>query len=205
MAFDWSMLTGPGLINGLGNKLFPNAAKGAEGPLNQIPGQITPYYQPYVDAGKNALPGYQDIMQKLLSNPQDFINQLGQGYQKSPGYDWRLNQGENAINNANAAGGMLGSPQHQQQAGELATNLASQDYDKYMERILQGLGLGAQGTAGLVSQGAQSSSALADALASVLAQKSGLRYAGQANQNKENGGLINSIFGGIGSFFGGGK
>lgn len=203
MAFDWGMLTGPGLIKGAGEYLFPNAAKGAEGPLNQIPGQIKPYYEPYINAGKSTLPGYQDIMQKLLSNPQDFINELGKGYQKSPGYDFRLNQGENAINNAQAAGGMLGSPQHQQEAGELAGNLANKDFGEYMDRILKGLGIGAAGTSDIVGKGAGASSDLAQALAQVLMSKSNLKYAGQANQNQQTGGLIGNVIGGIGSMFGG--
>lgn len=190
---------------GLFDSLFPNPARGAQEPLDKIPGTITPYYKPYAEAGMNALPGYQDIMNKLLQNPDEFINMLGKGYQKSPGYDWRMEQGQNAINNASASGGMLGTPQHQQQAGELATNLADQDYEKYMDRILQGLGLGAQGTAGIIGQGAQSSGDLATALAQALMSKSNLRYAGQANQNQMTGGLLGNIIGGIGSFFGGKK
>ena len=35
------------------------------GPLNEIEGKISPFYKPYMDAGANAIPGYQDTLNKL--------------------------------------------------------------------------------------------------------------------------------------------
>ena len=200
MAFDPMILTGPGAIKSFGNYMFPDPSKGAMGDLNKIPSTIKPYYDPYINAGNSALPGYQDFMNQLMRNPDQIMKMLGAGYQQSPGYKFNLEQGTNAINNASAAGGMLGTPQHQQIAGEMASGLASKDYGDYMDRALKMLGLGAQGTGGLIQQGGQMSSDLATALAQALMSKSNLRYAGQANQNQQTGSLIGNVIGGLSSF-----
>lgn len=211
MAYDWSRgistgaggaaagsMFGPigagigglaGLFSGFGGNPADNANKY----LKQIPGQVKPLYQPYIDAGKNALPGYQDVMSQLLQNPDQFINKLGQGYKESPGYKWNVGQGEQAVSNANAAGGLAGSPQHEQQNAEMVQGLASKDYNEYMQRVLQGLGMGTQGTAGLINQGASSAGSLADALAQTLGAQGGLKYAGGTNQGNNNNDMIAQI------------
>lgn len=175
------------------NQLFPNPAKGAMQGLNQIPNTIKPYYDPYVKAGEWATPQLQQHFGQMLQDPNGIISKLGAGYQKSPGYDWRMQQGEQAINNANAAGGLLGTPQHQQQAGELAGHLADQDYQDYLKSVLGVYGMGAQGTQQLSQQGQQGASDLATSLAQSLMSQSNLRYAGQANQNQMTGGLIGNL------------
>ncbi len=216
---------GSGLGAGLFGDLFPNPADKAQGPLGQIPGTISPYYNPYIQAGQGALGQLQGQYGNLLQNggqvqgqynqmmqdPNSIISRIGAGYHQSPGYQWQLGQGEQAINNANAAGGMLGTPQHQQQAGQLAENLGNQDYQNYLQQGLglynqgvqgaQGLyGAGLQGLQGLNTGGQNASSELAQALAQALSQQSGLQYSGQANQNQMTGGLLGNIFG----MFGGG-
>ena len=217
--------------------------------LEQIPGTITPYYQPYVNAGTNALGSLQDQYGNLIGNradlqnqysnllnqgvniqgqynqlmndPNAIINRLGAGYQRSPGYDFRLKQGQQGLNNAAAAGGMLGSNQHQQQADELSQNIANQDYQQYLQQAmgLYGAGLqgnqnlyntglqgiqglyntGIQGQQGLAALGQQSASELANNLAQALMSQANLKYAGQANQNQQTGGMIGNLLG-----FGGG-
>ena len=107
--------------------------------LEQISPEMRQYLMPYINAGTGALPHLNDISseyQKMYQDPNSIISRIGGGYRESPGYRWRLNQGENAINNAQAAGGMAGSAQHQQLAGQLAEDLANQDYNDYMKNAL---------------------------------------------------------------------
>lgn len=173
-----------------------NPADQANQTLGQIPGKINGYYQPFFDAGKSELPGYQDMMNKLMSDPGGFINSLGKGYQQSPGYQWNLGQGESAINNANAAGGMLGTPQHQQQAGQLASNLANQDYNQWMQNAMSAFGTGTKGAGDIVSGGQKAGGSLADAIAQVLGQQAQYQYAGQAGQNAGQSQSAGNILGG---------
>jgi hypothetical protein len=182
-----------GLLNGIVEAIFPNPSKEAVKPLNQIPSEVKPLYQPYVDAGKTALPGYQDMMKKLMENPQEFLDMIGKTYKQSPGYDWNVKQGQSAVGNANAAGGMAGTPQHEQMNAEMTEGLASKDYNEYMDRAMKALGIGASGTGDIVKQGASSSGDLAKIIADYLGSKSNLLYTGGANQNTETGGLIQSI------------
>lgn len=194
-----------GLLGGFGGDDYSTKGYDEAGQiLGSIPSQIKGYYDPYINAGKSAIPGYQDIMSQLLKDPTQIMKMLGQGYQKSPGYDWNLQQGENAITNASAAGGMLGTPQHQQQAGQLATNLASQDYNQYMQNIMKMFGMGAEGTSGLIDQGGKMSSDLASNIAQALAGQAQLKYASQANENQYNGQNAGGGFGDLMGMFGSG-
>ena len=180
-------------VNYVTNSLFPNPAKEAGKSLDQIPGTIKPYYDPYVNAGKNALPGFQEMMKQLMTNPNEFLSKMGATYHESPGYQWNKKEAEGAISNAAAAGGMAGSPQHEQQNAEMVSGLASKDYNDYMQRIMQSLGLGEGGTEGLINTGSKMSGDLATNLAQALAGKAGLDYSGQASQNNLKGDMISSI------------
>lgn len=86
-------------------------------------------------------------------NPSQLMNQIGSNYQQSPGYDWQLKQAMNASNNAAAAGGMAGTPQHQFQSSQMASNLANQDYYNYMNNALGIYGSGMSGLQNLFGAG----------------------------------------------------
>jgi hypothetical protein len=170
--------------------MFPDAGEKAGKTLGEIPSQIKPYYDDYINRGKNIGGDYEDMSREMMMHPDDFINRMGQGYQKSPGYDWNLKQGEAAIGNANAAGGMAGTPQHEQQNAEMATGLASQDYQKYMDRIMQGFGMGQQGASDIYGTGAKMSGSLADNIAQVLSGQAGMQYADQQSKNARTGKIL---------------
>lgn len=215
---------------------FSNMFGGGEDPskeankyLSQIPGTITPYYQPYNQMGKQAMGQYgaestaltgmrPDLMQalsQLLQNPGQVYNQLGQGYQQSPGYEFNKNQSLQAMTNAAAAGGMAGTPQHQLQAGGIASDLANQDFEKYLNHVMglmtggiNGMGSmysqGMQGLGNLTNLGYQSSNDLASSLASNLVNQANNAYAGAANKNQSGQGLLGGLLGGTAAFLGGG-
>ncbi len=222
---------------------------------NKIPGMISGYFNPYIQQGQQAgnqlqgqygqlagnLPGLEqqygklsgmgqgvmDQYSHLMQDPNAVMNQIGGQYQSSPGYQWQLGQGMNAANNAAAAGGMAGSPQHQQQAAQMAEGLANQDYWNYMTHGLglygQGLqgatnlyGTGLQGQQGLYNSGLsglqnqnalgfQGADQLAGGLASSLMNQGNLAYSGQAAQNQAQGQQWGNLFGGLGALasFGG--
>lgn len=195
----WQDYLQGGLVGGLMAGDYKNPATGANEILSRIPNEMSKWIKPYADAGTSVLPQYRDVMSKLLSNPQELFKMMGAGYKESPGFQWNLEQGENAINNANAAGGMLGSPQHQQQAGELATNLASQDYNKYMDSVMRLFGMGAEGTSDIFKTGAVSANSLAEAIAQVLGQKAQYEYAGTAGENQYNSQKSSNLMSTIGS------
>lgn len=195
--------------------LFKNPASSAQNYLNQIPGTVTPYYQPFIDAGSQAMgqlqPQYsmllqngqplQNSYQKMAQNPVSVLQHIGSQYQMTPGAQFQEQQGEQAIANAQASGGMSGTPQDQYMAGQYATDFTNENFNDYMKMAL---GIGRQGLEGennlyhtglhgdqqLNNLGFRASNQLAETLAQTLMAQAGLAYSGAANKNSHLGGLI---------------
>jgi hypothetical protein len=169
---------------------YSNPANAAMPYLQQIPGTITPYFQPYINAGSDSLNTLIKQYQTLLNNPGQIISSAGAGYQKSPGYQFQYNEGMNGANAAAAAGGTLGTPEHQQEAASLSSNLANQDYQKYLEQALGLYGEGLKGEQGINQMGFKASTNLAEDLASNLASEGSLAFQGAEGQNAANGSMV---------------
>lgn len=192
------------LMGGLGDVLggflqsqMPNPASSAMPYLNQIGSSMSPLYQPYINAGNSALPTLQNQYGSLMNG--NFINNMGQNFHQSPGYGFQVNQAENAANRAAAAGGMLGSPEEQQNISTTVNGLANQDYYNYLNHEMGAYGMGLQGEQGLYNTGFNASNELATNLAQALMSQANMAYAGQANQNQSSGGGLGSMISGLGS------
>lgn len=191
-----------GDLGSIGSGLFDmfnyqNPADAAMPYFNNIQQQLPGYFQPYMQAGQNALGPLQQAYGQLLSNPGGVMNQIGSGYQQSPGYQFQLKQGLNASNNAAAAGGMSGTPMAQYNSGQFATGLANQDYYNYLSHALGMYGQGLQGMQGLAGMGYGASTGLGEDLAGLAGAQGQLAYSGAANQDQSMGGSIGSIIGGL--------
>lgn len=190
-----------GMFTGGGNNPYDAANKY----LNQIPGAISPYYNPYINAGRGALPQLQQQYGNLMNDPTGMMNKIGAGYQQSPGYQFQVNQAMNAANNSAAAGGMSGTPAAQYNAANMVGQLANQDYYNYVTRGLNQYGLGLSGEAGINQMGYNAATDYAGALANGLMNQGNLAFSGAAAQNQQQGSQWGDIIGGIGSLaaFGG--
>ena len=208
---------------------FVNPADQAIKYLDQIEGKITPYYTNYINHGNKMGNSLEDQYSQIMSSPGQMINKFGQDYQKSPGYDFALKQALQAAGNAAAAGGRAGSPAAQEEAEEYAHGLANQDYNNYLQNVLNLYGQGLQGGQSMYNTGFQASNELAQSIANSMLSKAQLSYEGQNAANQRGagknsflsglgtigGGLIGAYFGGPigasigssvgGSIFGGGK
>lgn len=151
--------------------------------LQQIPGQITPYYQPYMDAGTGAMTSLQGQYNDLINDPGGKYNQIGQSFHQSPGFDFAMQQAMQGSNHAAAAGGMAGSPEHEQQNQTMATNLANQDYYNYMQGATGMYGEGLHGQQDMMHQGYKATQSLTDQIAQELAAQSALSYKQNASKN----------------------
>lgn len=165
--------------------------------IDQIPGQTNQYFDPYFQAGKSQLPGLQEQYSQLLGGPGEKLNQIGSSYQQSPGFKFAMEQALKGAGNAAAAGGMAGSPQHEQQNMTLASDLASQDYNNWLQQATGLYGQGLSGSQGLAGAGQQAGQSQADMISNALAQKGNLAYQSQKykNENSPWGGIL----GGLGS------
>lgn len=191
-ALGSALSLGAGLFGGKA----ANPANAAMPYLNQIPGTLKPYYDPYISAGKDSLATLMSQFNNLVSNPGQTFSDLGQGFQQSPGYQFNYNQGMNAINSAAQAGGMAGTPYHQQNAGNMASNLANQDFYNYMGNVMGLYNQGLGGLSGINQMGYNASNELANSLAAALMNQAGMAYNGQANSNQANADRWKNIIGG---------
>jgi hypothetical protein len=118
------------------------------------------------------------------------------GFEQSPGYRFRMEEGQKAIERAAAAGGSYGSGANIKDLMRFGQGVASQEYDSYVNRLLGLQQIGAQATdrmaqTGLAYQGLEQSllgaragtmgqrAAVAGGLGSALA---GLRSSTAANR-----------------------
>jgi hypothetical protein len=170
------------------------------GPVKQ---DISPYYQPYADAGIDSLGGLQEQLARMYQDPSALYQQLGAGYTESPGYQHSVQSATQAANRAAAAGGQLGSPAEQQALAGQITGMADQDYGNYMQNMMGLYGQGVQGLQGLTGLGYQAGSGMADQLANARYQQAGLQMQNDQAKQAEMSGLLSALGMGAGAYFGG--
>lgn len=207
MAFDMSMIgrllgglgglgtTGMGAYNAFGGG-YKDPTKNASNTIGQIPGQVSPYYQPYMDAGKGALGDIQNQYQDLFGGKT--YDKLASGYKESPGYKFKLDQAIQGANNAQAAGGMLGTPQHQQVNMETAEGIASKDFQDYMNSQMGLYNTGMNAAQGINNMGYGASDSMANTLANSMGQQGQMQFYGDAGKNMWKNQGMNNIFSGLG-------
>ena len=203
---DWlsQLFGGLGLAGGsMWNMNHPGKNPGdvANGYINQIPGQTQQYYSPYQQAGKGAMSDLQNQNKGLFGGTTQ--NQLGESYKESPGYKFALEQALAGGNNAAAAGGQLGLPQHEQQNMGIAQGLAAKDYNDYMNRQTDLYKTGYAGTQDINKMGFDANKSYSDMIANALSQQAGYGFAGQAGQNAMNASNSSGLFKGLGMLGGG--
>ena len=170
-----------------------NPADVGMGYLGQIPETIKPYLEPYMQAGQWALPRMEQQYGQLMQDPGAVMSRIGAGYQQSPGYQFNVDQATKAAHRAAAAGGMLGSPQEQQQLAGTVSGLANQDYYNYLNKAMGLYQSGLGGAAGLGQMGQRAGSEMATDLAQALMSQASMGYAGQQAANQASGGLWGAL------------
>jgi hypothetical protein len=194
-----------GIGGGLYNLFGPSSgiSREANKYLNQIPGAMQPYYQPYMGAGQNALGQLMGQYGQLTGSTGDVYNKLAGGYQQSPGFQQALKQAMGAVGNQAAAGGMLGTPQAQLQSADVAGGLAQKDFGDYMSRMMGLYGTGLQGLGNINQMGYDASTGYGNMLGSLLGQQAQYGALEKSMRNQQRGKGMGQLFGGLGTLFGG--
>jgi hypothetical protein len=192
-----------GSIAGLlgGQSKYKNPAESAQPYLDQVPQTVSPYYEPYSQAGQQSLGTLQGQYSGLVNDPAAKLSSIGSNFKQSHGYEWQVGQATNAANSAAAAGGMLGSPQEQQQLASTVSGLANQDYYNYLNQALGLYNTGLTGESNIMQTGYGAGNTLAQTLSGNLQNQAGLAYSGQANENENQGGLRGGLGGMVSGFF----
>lgn len=189
-----------GLLDSIFGGGSSHSAPDIYGPVKE---EVTPYYQPYVQAGTDSLGSLQEQIARMYQDPTALYQELGAGYRESPGFQHSVQSATEAANRAAAAGGQLGSPAEQQALAQQITGMADQDFSDYMNRISGMYGQGVQGLQGLTGLGYQAGSSLADQLANARYQQAGLEAQQQQMQQAGMSGLLGALGMGAGFALGG--
>ena len=188
-----------GAIGGLLGSMFGGGDAPDPGQyLKDLPGQISPYMKPYMQAGQQALGPLGSEYQQLMSHPGEMMNKLGGQFHESPGFNFAMNQAMQGAGHQAAAGGMAGSPEAQQQAQRVATGLGQQDYYNWLNQARGMMGQGLGGMQQMAGMGMQGATNMANVIASQLmaqAQEAQEQQAQQAQQSGGMGGLLGSLAG----------
>lgn len=194
MAFDKEMFAGgagaalgPALSYLFGN--WKDPTKKAMPYLEGMEDKMSPYFNPWINAGKEQIPGLEKQFGDLTNDPGGFINRLGQGYKQSPGFDFALKRALGGANQAAAAGGMAGSPQAMEWSENIGTDLASKDFNNWLKNALGAYGTGLEGQEKLFGTGAEMGKDFGQSLGNVELQKALLKYMGQNAENQREGSM----------------
>lgn len=191
-----SGLGGIGAASGIFGK-YQDPSKAAMGYMDRIPSTVKPYYDPYIESGRRANTQLEGQYQQQVTNPQELYQRLSQGYSESPGYQYRMREGQNAADRAASAGGMVGTPGHQKMATQMGQDIANQDFNTWLEKIL-GMYLGGQkGMEGMNERGFTAGTGLADILGTNMTNQAGLAYHGAEDRNQYNADTSSSFLKGI--------
>lgn len=172
---------------------YKNPSDAAMPYLNQIPGMMGQYYNPYINTGMQDMGMLQGQYSNLIGDPGSMLAKFGSGFQQSPGYKYQVDQATQAANNSAAAGGMTGSPASQKFIANQVSGIANQDYNNYLQNVMGLYGMGMSGLQQGNQMGYNASNELAQSLANNAQSQAGLAYAGQNTQNQQNSGLFSDI------------
>jgi hypothetical protein len=145
-------------------------------PYRDVGSRTTPYY-----AGMLGVPGYDQV------DPTEALR-------ATPGYNWMLNQGTEALNRKAAASGMLGSGAQAKGLMQYGQGLADQSYNNYMNRLYNLVGTGQNASA----QTGQFGSQAAGQAGNYLMQGAQARAQGVMADAQNSGSGFNDLLGGLG-------
>lgn len=172
---------------------YKNPAKQGMNYLNQSAAEQQGYYEPYMRHGEEMYGPMSQQYNALMNDPGGRMNQIGQSYQQSPGFKFALQQALQGSGAAQAAGGMAGTPQHEQQNMQLATNMANQDYNQWLQQALGQYDVGLGGAQNVYGIGANSANSLANNMRNIRQDQSELGYKQGQYDNAHNSDLWSGI------------
>lgn len=149
-------------------------------------GNINNLFGAQTGAGNNAFTQLGNL-QGANGNPPDYS-----GFENTPGYQFAIQQGTQAINRQAAANGSLYTPNTLTNVGQYVTSTANSNYNNYVQQLLSTAGLGAQGNSALSGANLTTGGNI-----SQLQQNSGNAEAsGIAGGSSAVGSLLSSLLGG---------
>ncbi len=109
------------------------AAQAAEEQERAATGQALGLLSPFQQGGQGALSQLQGLFGQ---DPTELINRILGQFQGSPAFDFQKQQAQEAQQNQLASAGLAGSGEAIQRSGQLASGLASQGQQQFLQNVL---------------------------------------------------------------------
>lgn len=138
-----------GLLGGWLGHNERNAYRNYAGDLSNL----SQSYNPYIQAGQNALGQYGSIAGNMAQHPANLINQLSSGYENSPYQNTMLKNIAGAMNYNAATTGMLGSTSANAHLQDALAGQQNQFMQNYIGQGLQQRNIGLSGLSDLSHAG----------------------------------------------------
>ncbi len=177
--------------------LFGNADqpyKDAQKQIEKYFPQAQEYQKPFYEAGKDAIPGFQNWLQSM-QNPSQFINNQMQNYQESPYAKYQQEQGLRAAQNMGSASGMTGSTPLMQFAQQNAQDISSKDMNSWLQNVLGINNQYGQGMNNLMTGGQGAANSLTQLMSDYMNSQAQLAYGKGGAQQGQLGGLFSGLTG----------
>lgn len=165
----------------------------ASGYLDQVPKATGKYYDPVIQRGERSGSQLEGSLHDLLSDPNKVLEKLMSGYTTSGAYNRQKDILGGEIGASAAAGGVAGTPYHQEQQGEMVNKLLSSDMQNYLSNVLGLYDKGLKGESDLYGKGVDASGRQADVEGGRLTSEAGLAFEDAKTHNQSRSNLENAL------------
>ena len=179
-------------LNPLNMFSHDDPSKAANNYLNQIPGVGHKNYDPFVNEGKTAGGILQGEYGKQL-DPTTFMDQIMQHYNQSAGAKYKTDLLGRGIGSTAAAGGIAGTPEHQREYGQMASDISSEDMQKYFDNTMGIYNNGIKGEQDVYGHGFDATKELTDLLGGTLSSQAGGAYGEAQSKNADRQALMQAL------------
>lgn len=176
-----------------GHSSYKDPTKAAQPYLDKAESATRAGYDPYIQRGQQAgdvLGGQYDSM---VNDPAAFVNHLMESYKPSSQYQYKSNQLSNELSNTARAGGVAGTPRHQQQQAELLDSLMGNDIQQWYNNLMGVYDQGLKGYQGWDTQGYDASTGEAGDLSNIYGSQATLAYKGAEQHNSKHNDLMQGL------------
>lgn len=178
---------------------MPSPFNAAQPYLNQVTPMAENRLNPYINRGNEAGNLLHGQYQNLINNPYGQYEDIFNNYTPSKGFEFSRDQALKAMQNSAAAGGYSGTEADQLRQGQLAQQLASQDFGDYFNRILGLYNTGLEGEQGFSNEGYNANENLTGIEGDTLGAKAGLAFQGASQKNENRNSLARALFQALGT------
>lgn len=189
------------------NSFFGGHHKSANDYIDEIPGTVKPYLDPYIGAGGDAYNKMHPVYDQMTSDPVAFLEAIMKGYAPSRGFQLQKDQMLKAAGNSAAAGGVRGNISDIGNEARISDMLMGKDMQDWLGNILGIQKSGLEGESHLYDTGFDASKSLSDSLANALGTRATLKFQQDREDKKANSDFLSGLGGlaggALGLYFGG--